>query len=93
MTQIPVTEDVEYVDSIKEDIRWLGFTWSNEYYSSDYFDEIYLFAVRLIEKGLAYVDDSRSIKLLLIKEHPQNREKRMNSATGALKKTFVFLRK
>ncbi|HUZ58245.1 MAG TPA: glutamine--tRNA ligase/YqeY domain fusion protein [Hanamia sp.] len=54
----PVTEDTEYVESIKEDIRWLGFTWSNEYYSSDYFDELYLFAVKLINKGLAYVDDS-----------------------------------
>ncbi len=59
----PVTEDVEYVESIKEDIRWLGFTWSNEYYSSDYFDELYLFAVKLIKKGLAYVDDSPSEKI------------------------------
>ena len=46
----PITEDVEYVDSIKEDIRWLGFTWSNEYYSSDYFGELYLFATTLIKK-------------------------------------------
>jgi glutaminyl-tRNA synthetase len=59
----PVTENVEYVESIKEDIRWLGFTWSNEYYSSDYFDELYLFAVKLIEKDLAYVDDSGSEKI------------------------------
>ena len=66
----PVTEDVEYVDSIKEDIRWLGFTWSNEYYSSDYFDELYLFAVRLIEKGLAYVDDSKSEQIAADKGTP-----------------------
>jgi len=66
----PVTEDVEYVESIKEDIRWLGFTWSNEYYSSDYFDELYLFAVRLIEKGLAYVDDSPSEKIAADKGTP-----------------------
>jgi glutaminyl-tRNA synthetase len=66
----PVTEDVEYVDSIKEDIRWLGFTWSNEYYSSDYFGEMYLFAVRLIEKGLAYVDDSPSEKIAADKGTP-----------------------
>jgi len=56
----PVTEDVEYVDSIKEDIRWLGFTWKNELFASDYFEQLYQFAVALIKKGLAYVDDSPS---------------------------------
>ncbi|MEP7080619.1 MAG: glutamine--tRNA ligase/YqeY domain fusion protein [Ginsengibacter sp.] len=56
----PVTEDTEYVESIKEDIHWLGFTWINEYYASDYFDQLYDFAVALIKKGLAYVDDSSS---------------------------------
>lgn len=66
----PITEDVEYVESIKEDIRWLGFTWSNEYYSSDYFDELYLFAVKLIENGLAYVDDSPSEKIAADKGTP-----------------------
>ena len=66
----PVTEDVEYVESIKEDIRWLGFTWSNEYYSSDYFDQLYLFAVTLIKKGLAYVDDSPSEKIAADKGTP-----------------------
>ena len=66
----PVTEDVEYVDSIKEDIRWLGFSWSNEYYSSDYFDELYLFAVKLINKGLAYVDDSTSEEIAAGKGTP-----------------------
>src|ERR1700729_265292 len=54
----PVKEDVEYVDSIKEDVRWLGFEWANELYASDYFEQIYQFAEQLIEKGLAYVDDS-----------------------------------
>jgi glutaminyl-tRNA synthetase len=54
----PVTEDVEYVDSIKEDIRWLGFDWQDrEYYASDYFDKLYEFAARLIKDGKAYVDD------------------------------------
>src|SRR5690348_18268897 len=54
----PVTEDVEYVDSIKEDIRWLGFDWEDrEFYASDYFDQLHRFAVKLIEKGKAYVDD------------------------------------
>src|ERR1051326_5915218 len=53
----PVTEETEYVESIKEDIKWLGFTWKNELYASDYFDQLYGFAVDLIKKGLAYVDD------------------------------------
>ncbi|HMD90346.1 MAG TPA: glutamine--tRNA ligase, partial [Anaerolineaceae bacterium] len=54
----PVKEDVEYVDAIKEDIHWLGFDWENrEYYASDYFDQLYEFAIKLIKKGLAYVDD------------------------------------
>lgn len=54
----PVTEDTEYVDSIKKDIRWLGFSWEHENYSSDYFEKLYGFAEALISKGLAYVDDS-----------------------------------
>src|SRR5476651_668799 len=54
----PVTEDTEYVESIKADVRWLGFEWANEFYASDYFDQIYQFALTLINKGLAYVDDS-----------------------------------
>src|SRR5215210_581247 len=54
----PVKEDIEYVDSIKEDVRWLGFEWANELYASDYFETLYEYAVKLIEKGLAYVDDS-----------------------------------
>jgi glutaminyl-tRNA synthetase len=54
----PIKEDVEYVDSIKEDIHWLGFDWEDrEYYASDYFGNLYNFAIELIQKGLAYVDD------------------------------------
>ena len=54
----PVKEDVEYVDSIKEDIHWLGFGWDDrEYYASDYFGKLFDFAVDLIKRGLAYVDD------------------------------------
>jgi len=54
----PVKEDVEYVDSIKEDIHWLGFDWGDrEFYASDYFDELYDWAVQLVNKGMAYVDD------------------------------------
>jgi glutaminyl-tRNA synthetase len=54
----PVKEEVEYVDSIKEDIHWLGFDWEDrEYYASDYFGKLYEFAIDLIKRGLAYVDD------------------------------------
>ncbi len=54
----PIKEDVEYVDSIKEDIQWLGFTWEDrEFYASDYFGKLWDFAVSLIKRGLAYVDD------------------------------------
>jgi glutaminyl-tRNA synthetase len=54
----PIKEEVEYIDSIKEDIHWLGFAWDDrEYYASDYFSNLYNFAVELIQKGLAYVDD------------------------------------
>ena len=53
----PVKEDTEYVDSIKNDIQWLGFQWANEFYASDYFDQLYEWAVQMIKSGLAYVDD------------------------------------
>ncbi|OCW93747.1 glutamine--tRNA ligase [Macellibacteroides sp. HH-ZS] len=53
----PVKEDVEYVDSIMEDIKWLGFHWENVYYASDYFPQLWDFAVRLIKEGKAYVDE------------------------------------
>ena len=53
----PVKEDVEYVDSIKEDIEWLGFHWGNIYYASDYFQQVCDFAVKLIKEGKAYVDE------------------------------------
>ena len=66
----PVTEETEYVESIKEDIRWLGFTWARELYASDYFDELYEYAVKLIGKGLAYVDDSTSEEIAAAKGTP-----------------------
>ncbi len=53
----PVTEDTEYVESIKEDVSWLGFEWKHERYASDYFDQLYEYAHALIDKDLAYVDD------------------------------------
>jgi glutaminyl-tRNA synthetase len=66
----PVTEETEYVESIKEDIRWLGFEWKNEFYASDYFEQLYEYAVRLIKKGLAYVDDSTSEEIAAQKGTP-----------------------
>jgi glutaminyl-tRNA synthetase len=66
----PVTEETEYVESIKNDVRWLGFQWKNELYASDYFDQLYAFAHRLIEKGLAYVDDSTSEEIAAQKGSP-----------------------
>ena len=61
----PVKEDTEYVDSIKRDIQWLGFQWAEERYASDYFDQLYEWAVELIKKGLAYVDDQSQEEIRL----------------------------
>ncbi len=66
----PVTEETEYVDSIKEDIQWLGFNWANEFYASDYFDKLYAFAIDLINKGLAYVDDLSAEEIATLKGTP-----------------------
>ncbi|MDI9862022.1 glutamine--tRNA ligase/YqeY domain fusion protein [Flectobacillus roseus] len=66
----PVTEDTEYVESIKADVRWLGFDWENELYASDYFDQLYELAVQLIKKGLAYVDDQTSEQIATQKGNP-----------------------
>ena len=61
----PTKEDVEYVDAIKEDIKWLGFEWANEFYASDYFEQLYTWAQELIKKGLAYVDDQSQEEIRL----------------------------
>ena len=53
----PIKEDVEYVDAIMEDIKWLGFDWANVYYASDYFDQLWDFAIKLIKEGKAYIDE------------------------------------
>ena len=66
----PETEETEYVESIKDDVKWLGFEWKNELYASDYFDKLYEFAVTLIKKGLAYVDDSSSDQMAEMKGSP-----------------------
>lgn len=66
----PVTEDTEYVESIKNDIQWLGFQWEQELYTSDYFETLYEYAVKLIKNGLAYVDDSTAEEIAVGKGTP-----------------------
>ena len=66
----PMTEETEYVDSIKHDVSWLGFQWENELYASNYFEQIYQFAISLIEKSLAYVDDSSAEEIAALKGTP-----------------------
>ena len=66
----PVTEDAEYVESIKKDIQWLGFQWTEELYTSDYFEILYDYAVDLINKGLAYVADSTAEEIAAAKGTP-----------------------
>ncbi len=66
----PTAEDVEYVQSIEEDVKWLGFNWINKFYASGYFDKLYEFAVALIKKGKAYVDDSTSEEIAALKGTP-----------------------
>jgi glutaminyl-tRNA synthetase len=66
----PEKEETEYVESIKADIRWLGFEWANELYASDYFPQLYTFAERLISMGLAYVDDSSAEEIAAMKGTP-----------------------
>ncbi len=66
----PVTEETEYVDNIKADIKWLGFEWAEELYASDYFDRLYELAVILIKKGCAYVDDSTAEEIATQKGTP-----------------------
>ncbi|MEN9684770.1 MAG: hypothetical protein RLZZ28_556, partial [Bacteroidota bacterium] len=66
----PTTEETEYVESIKDDVRWLGFEWAEELYASNYFEQLYQFALLLIAKGFAYVDDSSSDEIALQKGTP-----------------------
>ena len=66
----PVKEDVEYIDAIEEDIKWLGFHWDHVYYASDYFGQLYDFAVDLIKRGHAYVDEQSSEEIARQKGTP-----------------------
>ncbi|WP_153797231.1 glutamine--tRNA ligase/YqeY domain fusion protein [Foetidibacter luteolus] len=95
----PVTEETEYVESIKADIQWLGFKWKNELYASDYFPQLYEYAVKLIKLGLAYVDDSTSEEIAAMKGTPteagtnspyRNRSEEENLQLFAQMKEGVF---
>jgi glutaminyl-tRNA synthetase len=66
----PVTEETEYVESIKKDVSWLGFNWANELYTSDYFEDLYQFAEKLISLSFAYVDDSTAVEIAAQKGTP-----------------------
>ena len=66
----PEKESTEYVESIKKDVQWLGFNWDGEYFASDYFEQLYVFAVKLIKKGSAYVDDLSQEQFNKIKGTP-----------------------
>lgn len=80
----PVTEETEYVESIKDDVKWLGFEWKNELYASDYFDKLYEFAITLINKGLAYVDDSTAEEIATQKGTPTEPGKRNKYADRSI---------
>lgn len=84
----PVTEDTEYVDSIKQDIQWLGFEWENELYASDYFEQLYQYAIKLINKGLAYVDDSSSEEIAEQKGTPTQPGKRNKYAQRSVEENL-----
>lgn len=66
----PTKEDMEYVDAIKEDIQWLGYQWGNEYYASDYFQQLWDFAIELIKRGKAYIDEQSSDEIAAQKGTP-----------------------
>ena len=88
----PQKEDTEYVEAIKEDIEWLGFKWGNIYHASDYFQQLWDFAVRLIKEGKAYVDEQTS-EQIAAQKGTLNRVLPALIATDLLKKVLLCLRK
>jgi glutaminyl-tRNA synthetase len=89
----PVTEDTEYVESIKADVRWLGFEWENEFYASDYFDQLYAFAENLIQKGYAYVDDSTAEVIAAQKGTPTEPGKESPYRTRSVEENLDLFRR
>jgi glutaminyl-tRNA synthetase len=88
----PVTEETEYVESIKADIRWLGFEWAQELYASDYFEQLYRFAEKLITKGLAYVDESASEEIAAQKGTPTTPGRRNQYADRSAEENLQLFR-
>lgn len=84
----PATEETEYVESIKADVKWLGFEWANELYASNYFPQLYQFAIQLIERGLAYVDDSTSEEIASQKGTPTQPGKRNQYAERSVEENL-----
>jgi glutaminyl-tRNA synthetase len=82
----PVTEEDEYVQSIKEDIKWLGFEWANEFYASDYFDQLYEWAVKMVKEGKAYVDDQSPEQIAAQKGTPTVPERKVHTGTALSRK-------
>lgn len=89
----PQKEDTEYVEAILEDIKWLGFQWDNIYYASDYFQQLWDFAVRLIKEGKAYIDEQSSEEIAAQRARQLNQENRALIVIGQLKKALRSLRK
>jgi glutaminyl-tRNA synthetase len=88
----PTTEEVEYVDSIKKDIQWLGFKWDKELYSSDYFDKLYDFALELIKQGLAYVEDGSAEEIASAKGTPTEPGKPTPSRSRSIEENLQLFR-
>ena len=88
----PTTEETEYVDSIKEDIKWLGYEWKHEFYASDYFELLYQFAIQLINKGLAYVDDSTAEQIALEKGTPTQSGSNNNYRSRSIDQNFQLFK-
>src|SRR3989339_1958831 len=87
----PTKEEVEYVDSIKEDVRWLGFSWDDrEYYASDYFEQLYAFAVQLIRKGKAYVCDMSAEEMSANRGNPSVPGKESPSRNRSVKESLAL---
>jgi glutaminyl-tRNA synthetase len=87
----PTKEEQEYVDSIMEDIKWLGFEWEDkELYASDYFLQLYEYAVKLIIKGKAYVDSQSADEIKNTRALQLNQERKANSETDLLKKILIY---
>ena len=83
----PSKENVEYVNSIKEDVQWLGFTWDDRlFYTSDYFDKIYTYAIKLIRLGKAYVDDLTSDEIREYRGISANLAKKAPAGTAVSKR-------